>query len=85
MNIVQRACFNTDYGQTRKDYFLAALTILGIFLLVIGACVQSGYLPFSQTAAHYCLGFGGVAFGVGCLALFLRACNTHPFDDQIEE
>ncbi|MCH9626533.1 MAG: hypothetical protein S4CHLAM2_01550 [Chlamydiales bacterium] len=79
MAFIQRTCSNADYTESTKDYLLATLTIVGVALLVIGACVQSGYLPFSQTAAHYCLGFGGGAFAVGCIALFLRACNTRPF------
>ncbi|MCC5831596.1 MAG: hypothetical protein JJU12_00940 [Chlamydiales bacterium] len=63
-----------DLCERRIDYGLSALMITGIVLLIIGACIQNGYIPLSGTATNYFFGFGGALFGVGFLGLFIRSC-----------
>lgn len=63
-----------DLCERKLDYGLSAIMITGIALLVIGACIQNGYIPLSGTAANYFYGFGGGFFGIGFLGLFIRSC-----------
>lgn len=74
---VRRAFQNEDLCERKLDYGLAALMITGIVLLILGACIQNGFIPFPGTAANYFLAFGGGFFGIGGLGLLIRGCcNT---------
>jgi len=71
---VKQSLRNDDLFERKLDYGLTALMITGIVLLIIGACIQSGYIPLSGTAANWILGGGGTLFGIGGLGLLIRGC-----------
>ncbi len=66
--------WSDDLCETKLDYGLAALMITGIVLLILGACIQQGYLPLPGTVANFTLGFGGGFFGIGGFLLLVRGC-----------
>lgn len=67
---------NTDLCDNKGDYLFTAFAITGVALLVIGGCLQAGFIPFGGVATPYFLGFGGGLFGLGGLILLLRSCGS---------
>lgn len=55
--------------------------VIGVALLAIAACAQSGYISLATGTIKAFHGLGGTLFGLGCIMVLIQSCKYKDSED----